>query len=87
MDFLVSVRRIPLDSVPEEESECAAWLHKLYQEKVSALATCLNWRLFVLISVIYIALLLFHFLFFQYYCYFNNCYMLLSTYLLLYFYL
>ncbi|XP_072293722.1 1-acyl-sn-glycerol-3-phosphate acyltransferase delta isoform X2 [Eucyclogobius newberryi] len=29
------VRRIPLDSVPEEEAECAAWLHKLYQEKDS----------------------------------------------------
>lgn len=28
-------RRIPLDSIPEDESECAAWLHKLYQEKVS----------------------------------------------------
>ncbi|XP_015237469.1 PREDICTED: 1-acyl-sn-glycerol-3-phosphate acyltransferase delta [Cyprinodon variegatus] len=27
------VRRIPLESVPEDESECAAWLHKLYQEK------------------------------------------------------
>lgn len=27
------VRRIPLDSIPEDESECAAWLHKLYQEK------------------------------------------------------
>ncbi|KAL2083023.1 hypothetical protein ACEWY4_020796 [Coilia grayii] len=27
------VRRIPLDSVPEDEAECAAWLHKLYQEK------------------------------------------------------
>ncbi|XP_075874912.1 1-acyl-sn-glycerol-3-phosphate acyltransferase delta [Nelusetta ayraudi] len=27
------VRRIPLESVPEDEAECAAWLHKLYQEK------------------------------------------------------
>ncbi|XP_052007003.1 1-acyl-sn-glycerol-3-phosphate acyltransferase delta isoform X1 [Xyrauchen texanus] len=27
------VRRIPLDLIPEDESECAAWLHKLYQEK------------------------------------------------------
>ncbi|PWS22695.1 hypothetical protein DKP78_17020, partial [Enterococcus faecium] len=27
------VRRIPLDTVPEDEAECAAWLHKLYQEK------------------------------------------------------
>ncbi|XP_073689891.1 1-acyl-sn-glycerol-3-phosphate acyltransferase delta [Garra rufa] len=27
------VRRIPLDTIPEDESECAAWLHKLYQEK------------------------------------------------------
>ncbi|XP_071754120.1 1-acyl-sn-glycerol-3-phosphate acyltransferase delta [Centroberyx gerrardi] len=29
------VRRIPLESVPEGEAECAAWLHKLYQEKDS----------------------------------------------------
>ncbi|KAM6916530.1 1-acyl-sn-glycerol-3-phosphate acyltransferase delta [Xenentodon cancila] len=29
------VRRIPLDSIPEDERECAAWLHKLYQEKDS----------------------------------------------------
>lgn len=35
-EFLVSVRRIPLESIPEDETECAAWLHKLYQEKVSA---------------------------------------------------
>uniref|UniRef100_A0AAY4DEJ1 1-acyl-sn-glycerol-3-phosphate acyltransferase delta n=1 Tax=Denticeps clupeoides TaxID=299321 RepID=A0AAY4DEJ1_9TELE len=27
------VRRIPLDSIPEDEAECAAWLHRLYQEK------------------------------------------------------
>ncbi|XP_029963223.1 1-acyl-sn-glycerol-3-phosphate acyltransferase delta [Salarias fasciatus] len=27
------VRRIPLDLIPEDEAECAAWLHKLYQEK------------------------------------------------------
>ena len=30
-------RRIPLESIPEDEAECAAWLHKLYQEKVSVL--------------------------------------------------
>lgn len=29
-------RRIPLEEVPEDEDECAAWLHRLYQEKVSA---------------------------------------------------
>lgn len=29
------VRRIPLDLIPEDEDECAAWLHKLYQEKDS----------------------------------------------------
>ncbi|XP_026166057.1 1-acyl-sn-glycerol-3-phosphate acyltransferase delta [Mastacembelus armatus] len=29
------VRRIPLELIPEEEAECAAWLHKLYQEKDS----------------------------------------------------
>ncbi|XP_051937286.1 1-acyl-sn-glycerol-3-phosphate acyltransferase delta isoform X1 [Hippocampus zosterae] len=29
------VRRIPLDVIPEDESECADWLHKLYQEKDS----------------------------------------------------
>uniref|UniRef100_A0A4W3HG95 1-acyl-sn-glycerol-3-phosphate acyltransferase delta n=1 Tax=Callorhinchus milii TaxID=7868 RepID=A0A4W3HG95_CALMI len=27
------VRRIPLEDIPEDEVECAAWLHKLYQEK------------------------------------------------------
>ncbi|XP_062319005.1 1-acyl-sn-glycerol-3-phosphate acyltransferase delta [Osmerus eperlanus] len=27
------VRRIPLELVPEDEAECSAWLHKLYQEK------------------------------------------------------
>ncbi|KAI4539098.1 hypothetical protein MG293_010490 [Ovis ammon polii] len=27
------VRRIPLEEVPEEEDKCAAWLHRLYQEK------------------------------------------------------
>ncbi|KAB0404655.1 hypothetical protein E2I00_017568 [Balaenoptera physalus] len=30
------VRRIPLGEVPEDEDRCAAWLHKLYQEKVGA---------------------------------------------------
>ncbi|XP_068183203.1 1-acyl-sn-glycerol-3-phosphate acyltransferase delta isoform X2 [Antennarius striatus] len=29
------VRRIPLELVPEDEAECGAWLHKLYQEKDS----------------------------------------------------
>ncbi|KAM9345430.1 1-acyl-sn-glycerol-3-phosphate acyltransferase delta isoform 2-T2 [Symphorus nematophorus] len=29
------VRRIPLELIPEDEAECAAWLHKLYQEKDS----------------------------------------------------
>ncbi|KAL7383518.1 hypothetical protein ABVT39_012302 [Epinephelus coioides] len=29
------VRRIPLESIPEDEAECAAWLHKLFQEKDS----------------------------------------------------
>lgn len=28
-------RRIPLENIPEDEAECAAWLHQLYQEKVS----------------------------------------------------
>ncbi|KAJ7987494.1 hypothetical protein DPEC_G00327080 [Dallia pectoralis] len=27
------IRRIPLVSVPEDETECSVWLHKLYQEK------------------------------------------------------
>lgn len=27
------VRRIPLEEIPEDEQECATWLHKLYQEK------------------------------------------------------
>ncbi|KAG8444474.1 hypothetical protein GDO86_009592 [Hymenochirus boettgeri] len=29
------VRRIPLEDIPEDEQECANWLHKLYQEKDS----------------------------------------------------
>lgn len=29
-------RRIPLEMIPEDEAECATWLHKLYQEKVRA---------------------------------------------------
>ncbi|XP_039857142.1 1-acyl-sn-glycerol-3-phosphate acyltransferase delta isoform X1 [Simochromis diagramma] len=29
------VRRIPLELIPEDEKECAEWLHKLYQEKDS----------------------------------------------------
>uniref|UniRef100_A0A3P8V5E5 1-acyl-sn-glycerol-3-phosphate acyltransferase delta n=1 Tax=Cynoglossus semilaevis TaxID=244447 RepID=A0A3P8V5E5_CYNSE len=29
------VRRIPLEQIPEDEADCAAWLHKLYQEKDS----------------------------------------------------
>lgn len=33
-------RRIPLEAIPEDEAECAAWLHKLYQEKVSVLKMC-----------------------------------------------
>ncbi|XP_015415509.1 PREDICTED: 1-acyl-sn-glycerol-3-phosphate acyltransferase delta [Myotis davidii] len=27
------VRRIPLEQVPEDEDQCSAWLHRLYQEK------------------------------------------------------
>ncbi|XP_043557369.1 1-acyl-sn-glycerol-3-phosphate acyltransferase gamma [Chiloscyllium plagiosum] len=27
------VRRFPLEDIPEDEKECAAWLHRLYQEK------------------------------------------------------
>ncbi|ELW63277.1 1-acyl-sn-glycerol-3-phosphate acyltransferase delta [Tupaia chinensis] len=30
------VRRIPLEDIPEDDDRCSAWLHKLYQEKVSA---------------------------------------------------
>ncbi|KAG8583060.1 hypothetical protein GDO81_008265 [Engystomops pustulosus] len=29
------VRRIPLEEIPEDDQECAQWLHKLYQEKDS----------------------------------------------------
>ncbi|KAJ8282231.1 hypothetical protein COCON_G00047500 [Conger conger] len=29
----MSVRRFPVEEIPDEESECAKWLHKLYQEK------------------------------------------------------
>ncbi|KAK2114649.1 hypothetical protein P7K49_008915 [Saguinus oedipus] len=31
--------RIPLEDIPEDDAKCSAWLHKLYQEKVSALGT------------------------------------------------
>lgn len=34
--FSLPCRRIPLEEVPEDEDECSAWLHRLYQEKVSA---------------------------------------------------
>ncbi|KAJ8252953.1 hypothetical protein GJAV_G00207550 [Gymnothorax javanicus] len=27
------VRRFPVENIPDDEKECAAWLHKLYQEK------------------------------------------------------
>ncbi|XP_060754819.1 1-acyl-sn-glycerol-3-phosphate acyltransferase gamma [Neoarius graeffei] len=27
------VRRFPVEEIPDDEKECAAWLHKLYQEK------------------------------------------------------
>ncbi|KAM4865612.1 1-acyl-sn-glycerol-3-phosphate acyltransferase delta isoform 2-T4 [Thomomys bottae] len=27
------VRRIPMEDIPEDDDECSAWLHKLYQEK------------------------------------------------------
>ncbi|KAL0983866.1 hypothetical protein UPYG_G00134040 [Umbra pygmaea] len=27
------IRRFPLETVPEDEAECSAWLHRLYQEK------------------------------------------------------
>jgi len=27
-------RRFPVDQIPEDEKECASWLHRLYQEKV-----------------------------------------------------
>lgn len=30
----LGLRRIPLEAIPEDEAECATWLHKLYQEKV-----------------------------------------------------
>ena len=28
-------RRFPVEDIPDDEQECANWLHKLYQEKVS----------------------------------------------------
>lgn len=34
LNSLLVCRRIPLEVIPEDEAECAAWLHKLYQEKV-----------------------------------------------------
>ncbi|KAG8506006.1 1-acyl-sn-glycerol-3-phosphate acyltransferase delta [Galemys pyrenaicus] len=33
--LLLVWRRIPLEEVPEDEDQCSAWLHKLYQQKVS----------------------------------------------------
>lgn len=27
------IRRIPVETIPEDDKECAAWLHRLYQEK------------------------------------------------------
>lgn len=52
-------RRIPLELIPEDEAECAAWLHKLYQEKVQV---CWRWtfslRLFSLYLIILIWLIL-----------------------------
>lgn len=36
-------RRIPLELIPEEEAECAAWIHKLYQEKVRAVLKAEVW--------------------------------------------
>lgn len=27
-------RRFPVEDIPDDEQECASWLHKLYQEKV-----------------------------------------------------
>ncbi|RXN32147.1 1-acyl-sn-glycerol-3-phosphate acyltransferase gamma-like isoform X1 [Labeo rohita] len=29
----LSVRRFPVEEIPDDEKECADWLHKLYQEK------------------------------------------------------
>ncbi|CAF94227.1 unnamed protein product, partial [Tetraodon nigroviridis] len=29
----MSVRRFPVEDIPDDEQECAKWLHKLYQEK------------------------------------------------------
>lgn len=29
----MSVRRFPVEDIPDDEKECAIWLHKLYQEK------------------------------------------------------
>ncbi|CAL8254483.1 unnamed protein product [Lota lota] len=29
----MSLRRFPVDQIPEDEKECANWLHRLYQEK------------------------------------------------------
>ncbi|KAF3842960.1 hypothetical protein F7725_001809, partial [Dissostichus mawsoni] len=29
----LSVRRFPVEDIPDDEKECAIWLHKLYQEK------------------------------------------------------
>uniref|UniRef100_A0A8C6TXN2 1-acylglycerol-3-phosphate O-acyltransferase 3 n=1 Tax=Neogobius melanostomus TaxID=47308 RepID=A0A8C6TXN2_9GOBI len=39
----MSVRRFPVEEIPEDEKECANWLHKLYQEKVKHIFTLKNY--------------------------------------------
>lgn len=34
MCFCLPTRRFPVEDIPDDEQECAKWLHKLYQEKV-----------------------------------------------------
>lgn len=33
--FYCPTRRFPVEDIPDDEQECAKWLHKLYQEKVN----------------------------------------------------
>lgn len=34
MSCVLPTRRFPVEEIPDDEKDCAEWLHKLYQEKV-----------------------------------------------------
>lgn len=39
--YSVPRRRFPVEDIPDNEEECANWLHKLYQEKVKLIKPCM----------------------------------------------